>query len=84
MHLTKLCRSMMKSQQTIKQQLPDNLQYLALYLLGLLKSPFLTPSKQIVAGDYLDYLNYLRFIVNSMGPEEILPLFNPQIINIAD
>jgi hypothetical protein len=37
-----------------------------------------------VAGEALDYLNYLRFIINSMSPEEILPMFNPQIIAIHD
>eukprot|EP00347_Sterkiella_histriomuscorum_P022014 403331985 len=84
MNLTKLCRSMLKSQQSIKQSLPDNLQYLVLYVLGLLKSPFMTPSKQILPSDHLDQLNYLRFIVNGMSPEETLPLFNPQIISIAD
>ena len=50
----------------------------------MLKSPILTPTKQITASDSLDYMNYLRFVLNAMGPEEILPLFNPQIINIAD
>ncbi|CDW76512.1 sec23 sec24 trunk domain containing protein [Stylonychia lemnae] len=84
MNLTNLCRSMLKSQQSIKQSLPDNIQYLVLYVLGLLKSQFMTPTKQIVPGDALDYLNYLRFAINSMSPEETLPLFNPQIINIAD
>jgi hypothetical protein len=57
---------------------------LALYVLGLLKSQILTPSKQIVPGDALDYLNYLRFVVNAMSPEETLPMFNAQIINIGD
>jgi len=29
-------------------------------------------------------MNYLRFVLNAMGPEETLPLFNPQVISIAD
>lgn len=64
--------------------MPDNIQYLVLYVLGLLKSQFMTPSKTLVAGDHLDNMNYLRFVVNAMSPEETLPLFNPQIINISD
>ena len=44
----------------------------------------MTPSKQIVPGDALDHLNFLRYALNAMSPEETLPLFNPQIINIGD
>ena len=47
MTLSNLCRSLQKSQQSIKQTLPDNIQYLILYVLGLLKSPFLSPYKPI-------------------------------------
>jgi hypothetical protein len=35
-------------------------------------------------GDGLDYMNYLRFVLNGMSPEEILPFFNPQIIQVDD
>jgi len=84
MHLTNLCRSMLKSQQSIKQSLPDNLQYLVMYVLGVLKSPFMTPVKQIGATDTLDHMNYVRFVMNAMSPEETLALFNPQIVSIAD
>ena len=55
-----------------------------MYVLGLLKMPFLSPTKQILPNDQLDYLNYLRFIVNNMSPEETLPMMNPQIICISD
>lgn len=57
---------------------------MVLYVLGVLKSQFMTPSKQIVASDFLDYMNYLRYAVNAMSPEETLPYFNPQIVSIAD
>lgn len=53
-----------------------------MYMLGVLKSPFMSPPKQIIASDQLDWMNYLRFAINNMSPEETLPLFNPQIIAI--
>ena len=48
-----------------------------MYVLGLLKTPFLSPPKQLLPSDQLDYMNYLRFAINNMSPEETLPLFNP-------
>jgi hypothetical protein len=48
-----------------------------MYVLGVLKCPFLTPVKQVAATDTLDQMNYLRFVMNAMGPEETLALFNP-------
>jgi hypothetical protein len=29
-------------------------------------------------------MTYLRFALNQMGPEEVLPLLNPWILNIHD
>ena len=55
-----------------------------MYVLGLLKMPFLSPTKQILPGEQLDNMNYLRYIINNMSPEETLPMFNPQIISIHD
>ena len=34
--------------------------------------------------DTIDKVVYQRFLANSMSPEEILPVFSPQIINISD
>ena len=67
--------------------MPDNIQYLVMYVLGLLKMPFLSPcsgGKALVTTDQLDQLNYLRFALNSMSPEETLPMFNPWIMSIHD
>lgn len=59
-----------------------------MYVLGLLKLPFLSPcgpgGKSIVTTEQLDHMSYLRYIVNSMSPEETLPLLNPWIMNIHD
>lgn len=88
MHLTNLIRSYLKTQSSRTQQLPDTLQYLIMYTLGLLKLPFLAPQgpggKALVTLDALDQMSYMRFALNQMGPEEVLPLLNPWIVNIHD
>jgi hypothetical protein len=38
----------------------------------------------MVTIEQLDQLNYLRFALNSLSPEETLPLFNPWIMSIHD
>ncbi len=38
----------------------------------------------MVAIESLDYMNYLRFAMNAMSPEETLPFFNPWIMSIND
>jgi hypothetical protein len=69
---------MQKSQSQIRAQLPDNIQYLVLYVLGILKSPFLSPPKHwLQSGDQLDQMNYIRYIMNQMSPDETIPFFNP-------
>ena len=89
MHLTNLCRAMLKSQSQIsKAQVPDNIQYLIMYVLGILKSNMLSPhgqgGKSMILIENLDYFNYLRFAINAMSPEETLPLFNPWLMSIHD
>jgi hypothetical protein len=55
-----------------------------LYILGLLKCIFLSPPKHIlVAGDELEKMNFVRYVINQMGPEETLPFFHPQIYCIS-
>ena len=90
MYLTNLCRSYLKSQSNYnKSQLPDQFQYLVMYVLGLLKQPFMTPyesktNKPMVTLEALDPMTFLRFTLNHLSPEETLPLFNPWIMNIHD
>ncbi len=89
MQLTNMCRSLLKSQsQLTKAQLPDNIQYLVMYVLGLLKTPFMSPQgpggKPLVTLESLDMMNYLRFTFNHFGPDEVLPYLNPWIMNIHD
>jgi hypothetical protein len=45
-------------------------------------SPYGQGGKAMVAIESLDYMNYLRFAINAMSPEETLPLFNPWIMSV--
>ncbi|MFS8160569.1 MAG: hypothetical protein ACMG6E_10275 [Candidatus Roizmanbacteria bacterium] len=64
--------------------MPDNIQYLVLYVLGLLKSPILSPPKHwLQSGDQLDYMNFMRFMINQMSPDETTAFFHPQIYCIS-
>jgi len=56
-----------------------------LYVYGLLKTPILSPLVQTPArNQYFDQVADLRFQVNVMSPEEVVPIFYPQIYNIND
>ena len=58
---------------------------MAIYTFGLLKTPLISPIVQMpVASQYFDYVANLKFMVNSMGPEEVLPLLHPQIYAVGD
>ena len=64
-------------------ELPEMLQFLSMYVFGLLKSPLLSPVTQVAPNsNYLDEVAELKFLVNSMSPEEVLPLFQAQIYNV--
>lgn len=61
------------------------MQYLVLYTYGLIKTPLLSPIQQLPLNDpKLDSIANLRFLVNSFSPEEVLPMFHPQIYNVSD
>ena len=58
---------------------------MALYLYGLLKTPLVSPVTQMPPrSQYYDMVADLRFQMNSMSPEEVVPFFYPQIYNISD
>ena len=53
-------------------------QYLALYTYGLLKTPLVSPITQTPAGSqYFDTVADLKFQINTMSPEEVVPYFYP-------
>ena len=49
-----------------------------MYTYGLLKTPLLAPNLLAPLNSaYLDIVADLKFQVNNMSPEEILPIFSP-------
>lgn len=51
----------------------------------MLKTPLISPQTQIPPNSTkLDEIANVRFLINSMSPEEVIPYFYPQIYNIAD
>lgn len=65
-------------------QFSDNMQYFIMYVLGLLKSKVISIPMIVNQIDTVDRLSYQRFMVNTMTPEELIPLFSPQIISISN
>ena len=90
LQLQSICRAQARAAQMAGQnqpigELPEILSYLALYVYGLLKTPLCSPVSQTpVRSQYFDKIADLRFIVNSMSPEEVVPYFYPQIYNVAN
>jgi len=60
------------------------MQYLIIYVLGILKSQIVSLPTIMNPIDTVDRLVYTKFQVNHMSPDEMLALFNPQIVSISD
>ena len=65
-------------------QFSENMEYLIIYILGLLKSQIISIPPIMNQIDTVDKLVYTKFQVNHMSPDEVLALFNPQIICVSD
>lgn len=56
-----------------------------MFVYGLLKTPLLAPYAQVPANSaYLDSLAELRFLTNTMSPEEFIPMLSPQIYTVSN
>ena len=62
----------------------ENMQYLFMYAMGILKSQIVNIPIMMNPLDTVDKLVYQRFLANSMSPEELLYLYSPQVICISD
>lgn len=60
------------------------MQYLIMYVLGALKSQIISIPQIMNQIDTVDKLAFTRFQAMQMNPEELLPLFSPQIISISN
>jgi len=71
--------------QETQSTLSEKLQYLAMYVYGLLKSSVISPTPQIPPNSpYLDTVAHLNFQISHMSPEEVLPIFYPQVYDVSD
>lgn len=89
MSLQTLCRGFLKfaagQGENEPGKISDNLHYLALYTYGLIKSVILSPNLSAPLNSvYLDMIADLKFKVNTMSPEEVLPMLHPQIYQISN
>ena len=60
------------------------MQYFKMYAMGIIKSPIVNLPVIMNQGDTIDKLVYQKFLANMMSPEEILPMYSPQIISISN
>ena len=65
-------------------QFSENMQYFIMYVLGILKSQIISVPMIINQTDAVDKVVFAKYLVNQMSPDEILPLFSPQIISISN
>jgi hypothetical protein len=56
-----------------------------MYLYGLLKTTVVSPPLQIApSSPQLDLVAFLNYQVLNMSPEEVLPIFYPQVYDVSD
>ena len=55
-----------------------------MYVLGILKSQIISVPMIINQTDAVDRLVFSKYLVNQMSPDEILPMFSPQIISVSN
>ena len=77
-HFSTFISSMFSSQMTLKKELPDNLMYLPLYILGLIKQRVFCVNEIDKKYD-IDLANYLRIKMLKLSAEELLSFLYPRI-----
>jgi len=60
------------------------MQYLIMYALGVIKSQTIVLPSIMNPTDTVDRIVYQRYLINVMSPDEVLAMFNPQIISISN
>lgn len=85
--LNNMARACHRASNTPKGQtfeFSENMQYFIMYILGVLKSQIIHFPQVMNPIDTVDKVVHQKFIANNLSPEEILPLFSPQILLISD
>ena len=60
------------------------MQYLIMYALGVIKSQTIVLPQVMNPIDTIDRIVYQRYLINVMSPDEVLAMFNPQIISVSN
>lgn len=55
-----------------------------MYALGVIKSQTIVLPSIMNPTDTVDRIVYQRYLINVMSPDEVLAIFNPQIISISN
>lgn len=67
-----------------KGEFSENMQYLFMYALGIMKSPLVNIPQIMNPIDIVDRIVQQRFLVNMMSPDELVQLYSPQIVCVSD
>jgi protein transport protein SEC24 len=78
-----LISNILSSQQSMKKQLPDNLVYLPLYILGMLKHRVLCRDELDRKLD-VDVSNYLRIKLQKLNVDDCMTFVYPRIYNFTE
>ena len=55
-----------------------------MYALGVIKSQTIVLPQVMNPIDTIDRIVYQRYLINVMSPDEVLAMFNPQIISVSN
>jgi hypothetical protein len=58
-------------------QFSENMQYLIMYALGVIKSQTIVLPQVMNPIDTIDKIVYQRYLIMNTSPEEVLAMFNP-------
>ena len=71
-------------QRMYRNNLPENIDYIIGYWMGILKNEIFTPSQSLQANSYVDYLNFIRYQWRHMNCDEIMNIIWPQLFQVND
>ena len=71
-------------QRMYRNNLPESIDYIIGYWMGILKNEVFSPSQSLQANSYVDYLNFIRYQWRHMNCDEIMNIIWPQLFQVND
>ena len=71
-------------QRMYRNNLPESIDYIIGYWMGILKNEVFSPSQSLQANSYIDYLNFIRYQWRHMNCDEIMNIIWPQLFQVND